>query len=208
MKRTLFANLVLMGLALAIGTVGCKKPQKGVTPIPAAKTGTAPRGTGPTSANLGGGNTLGGGGDTTGTTGSTIKPTESGFDQGDLDLIEGMKPDKEFFKAQTVYFDFDSAVIKSSEHSKVDYVAEELKRQPQAKLMVEGNCDDRGTEEYNRALGERRALAAREYLIRLGIAPERVFTKSYGEDNPVNPAQNEDAWKENRRDDFVLLLPK
>jgi peptidoglycan-associated lipoprotein len=72
---------------------------------------------------------------------------------------------------------------------------------------VEGNCDERGTEEYNRSLGERRALAGREQLIGLGIDSGRVDTLSYGEDKPLSDGHNESAWKQNRRDDFILLTP-
>ena len=78
---------------------------------------------------------------------------------------------------------------------------------PSAAVQVEGHCDERGTEEYNRALGERRALAAREALIGLGIASDRVDTISYGEDKPAVPGHNESAWSKNRRGAFVLLTP-
>ena len=74
-------------------------------------------------------------------------------------------------------------------------------------VRVEGNCDERGTEEYNRALGERRALALREELVRLGVDPSRVDTVSYGEDKPVDPGHDESAWRKNRRGDFILLSP-
>jgi peptidoglycan-associated lipoprotein len=111
------------------------------------------------------------------------------------------------FKANTVHFAFDSSVIRSADKSKVAAVADYLKQNPQAAVRVEGNCDERGTEEYNRSLGERRALAAREELVGLGITPDRVDTLSYGEDKPVDPGHNESAWKQNRRDDFILLTP-
>jgi peptidoglycan-associated lipoprotein len=127
---------------------------------------------------------------------------------GNRELIEGMIPDRDTFKANTVYFDFDRATIKPSERSKIDAVAQVLKSKPNTKVQVEGHCDERGTEEYNRALGERRALAVREYLINAGISADRIFTISYGEDRPVDPGHNEAAWAKNRRAEFVLLLPK
>jgi len=127
---------------------------------------------------------------------------------GNRELIEGMIPDRDTFKANTVYFDFDSAAIKPTERSKIDAVAQVLKSKPNTKVQVEGHCDERGTEEYNRALGERRALAVREYLINAGISADRIFTISYGEDRPVDPGHNEAAWAKNRRAEFVLLLPK
>jgi peptidoglycan-associated lipoprotein len=121
---------------------------------------------------------------------------------------ENMREDREAFKANTVYFDFDSAVVKKSEHSKIDKVASALKAQPTACVEIEGHCDERGTEEYNRALGERRALAVRDYLIQSGLAGDRIFTISYGEDKPAVPGHNEAAWAKNRRAEFILLLPK
>ena len=86
-------------------------------------------------------------------------------------------------------------------------VADYLKANSGKAVRVEGNCDERGTEEYNRSLGERRALAVREELIRLGIDPTRVDTISYGKDRPAAPGHDESAWKQNRRDDFIILSP-
>jgi peptidoglycan-associated lipoprotein len=83
-----------------------------------------------------------------------------------------------------------------------------LKANPAAKLRIEGNCDERGTEEYNRALGDHRALAAREALAKDGIDPERIQTQSFGKDKPADTGHDESAWAKNRRDEFVLLTPK
>lgn len=120
---------------------------------------------------------------------------------------EGWIEDHDSLKADTVYFDFDKSAIKSSERSKLADVVNYLKSHPAAAVRVEGNCDERGTEEYNRSLGERRALASREYLVREGISPNRVDTVSYGLDHPVDPGHNEAAWSKNRRDDFTVLTP-
>jgi peptidoglycan-associated lipoprotein len=111
------------------------------------------------------------------------------------------------FKDQTIHFAFDSSVVRSADKSKIAEVANYLKGNSQAAVRVEGNCDERGTEEYNRSLGERRALAAREVLVGLGIAPGRVDTVSYGQDKPVAEGHNEASWQQNRRADFVLLTP-
>jgi peptidoglycan-associated lipoprotein len=120
----------------------------------------------------------------------------------------GWPQDRTILKADTVYFDFDSSVIKASEKSKVAAVADYLKANGTHAVLVEGNCDERGTEEYNRSLGDRRALAVREELISLGIDKDRVDTKTWGKDNPDNaPGHDEAAWKQNRRDDFVVLTP-
>jgi peptidoglycan-associated lipoprotein len=114
---------------------------------------------------------------------------------------------RDALKDYSVHFAYDSSAIRSADKSKITSVADYLKANPTAAVRVEGNCDERGTEEYNRSLGERRALAGREELVRLGITSDRVDTLSYGEDKPANPGHNESAWKENRRDDFVVLTP-
>jgi peptidoglycan-associated lipoprotein len=111
------------------------------------------------------------------------------------------------FKSDTVHFAFDSSVIRPEENSKVANVANYLKANSANAVKVEGHCDERGTEEYNRALGERRALALREMLVGLGIEPDRVDTLSYGKDRPEDPGHDESAWRVNRRGVFVLLSP-
>jgi peptidoglycan-associated lipoprotein len=119
-----------------------------------------------------------------------------------------MTEDRAALAAYTIHFAFDSAAIKSSEQSNLEASAAALKADANTKLLIEGNCDDRGTEEYNRSLGERRALAAREALAKDGIDPSRVRTLSFGKDKPADPGHDEAAWAKNRRDDFVLLHPK
>ena len=76
------------------------------------------------------------------------------------------------------------------------------------RFNVEGHCDERGTEEYNRSLGERRALALRELLVAAGVSADRVHTLSFGKDKPVETGHNEAAWSKNRRGEFILVLPK
>jgi len=122
--------------------------------------------------------------------------------------FDNMIEDRAALAAYTIHFAFDSAAIKSGEKANLQSVADALKSDANAKLLIEGNCDDRGTEEYNRSLGERRALAAREALAKLGVSPDRIRTISYGKDKPADPGHDEAAWAKNRRDDFVLLHPK
>ena len=119
-----------------------------------------------------------------------------------------MTKDPAALAAYTVHFAYDSAAVKKSEKANVQSVADALSKDSSAKLLIEGNCDERGTEEYNRSLGERRALALRGALSKLGVDPSRIRTISYGKDKPVDPANNEEAWAKNRRGDFVLLHPK
>ncbi len=119
-----------------------------------------------------------------------------------------MVPDRAALAPYTVHFSFDSAAVKKTEQSNLQAVVAALSSDPTTKLLIEGNCDERGTEEYNRALGERRALALREALAKLGIDPARVRTISYGKDRPADPGHDEAAWAKNRRGDFILLHPK
>jgi peptidoglycan-associated lipoprotein len=103
-----------------------------------------------------------------------------------------------------IYFDFDQAAVRPDQFSKLDQNADFLKTTPSARIVIEGNCDERGTNEYNLALGERRALNAKTYLIETGVEEARLRTVSYGEERPLFSGQDEDSWAQNRRDDFVL----
>ena len=105
-------------------------------------------------------------------------------------------------KLESIYFDFDKYVIKPEFRDALKRNAEWLRENPNAKVVVEGNCDERGTNEYNMALGQRRADAAAKYLMDLGIAKDRVSTVSFGEEKPICTESNEACWSKNRRDDF------
>jgi peptidoglycan-associated lipoprotein len=102
----------------------------------------------------------------------------------------------------TIYFDFDKYNLRDDARRILDRNAEILKTNPDVKIVIEGNCDERGTNEYNLALGDNRAKAARDYLIRLGIDASRITTISYGEERPVAMGHDEGAWSQNRRGDF------
>ena len=133
--------------------------------------------------------------------------SSNGIPPTDASQYSNYTPHPEILQSETVYFEYDKSSIRSSEQGKLEKVADYMKSNPGHAVRVEGNCDERGTEEYNRSLGERRALAAREYLVRLGIEPNRIVTISYGQDRPVEPLHSEAAWSKNRRDDFVVLTP-
>ena len=105
----------------------------------------------------------------------------------------------------TIYFDFDESDLRSEALDQLRKNAEWLKANAGTRVRIEGNCDERGTVEYNLALGDRRAVAAKNYLLKAGIDASRVETISYGEEHPVDPGHNEEAWQKNRRDDFVLI---
>ncbi|MBI3875585.1 MAG: OmpA family protein [Verrucomicrobia bacterium] len=118
-----------------------------------------------------------------------------------------MVPDAAAFAPNTVHFAYDSASIASKETAKIKEVAVVLRGQPANKVVIDGHCDERGTEEYNRALGERRALSIREKLIKEGISADRIYTRTFGKDKPVGLGHDESARSQNRRGEFILLRP-
>jgi peptidoglycan-associated lipoprotein len=103
-----------------------------------------------------------------------------------------------------VYFDYDSSDITAEGKAALDANAEVLKRYPAWTVTIEGHCDERGTAEYNLALGERRAVAARAYLVSLGISADRLRTVSYGKEFPFDPGHEEVNYAKNRRAHFVI----
>jgi peptidoglycan-associated lipoprotein len=200
MKRALLLNFCLAVLLAVTGSVGCRKKPIGPTPIPSSRGG----GSGTTGTfGLTDATPLGGG------EGAVGNPTDPlGLNAQTLLVEDGMLRDPEKFRDYIVYFDFDRSTIRSAEQSKIEVVADHLKSNPSHKVKVEGHADERGTEGYNLALGERRALSVRDYLINLGISPDRVGTSSFGESMPAQLGQNEAAWAANRRAEFILLLPQ
>jgi peptidoglycan-associated lipoprotein len=103
-----------------------------------------------------------------------------------------------------VRFDFDKSEVREDGRKTCGVVAGYLKKNPQAKLLIEGHCDERGTAEYNMALGERRATAVMTYLVSLGVPKDALSTVSFGKEKPLDPGNNEGAWAKNRRAHFVL----
>lgn len=108
---------------------------------------------------------------------------------------------------QPVYFDYDRSSIRADARATMKANADWLKAHPAAKIRIEGNCDERGTKEYNVALGQRRAANAKKYLTDLGIASGRISLLSYGKEKPVCTAESEACWQKNRRDDFIAANP-
>ena len=198
MKSSKFTHLLVIGLALTCAVAGCVKKPVHVTDLPGTPSGRAPSG-----GNLVSMPPIGS--DTGVKAGPGTGPIV--FDDNNRPPYETWGHDPSTFAAQTVYFDLDSTVVKSSEKTKIQAVASYLQANARNAVQVEGHCDERGTEEYNRALGERRALALREELVMLGVAPVRVDTVSYGEDRPADAGHTAEAWTKNRRGAFVLLTP-
>jgi len=106
---------------------------------------------------------------------------------------------------RTVYFDYDKANIRTDQRGSIQSNAELMQRYGTVKMLIEGHCDERGTDEYNIALGQRRADAAKQYLVEFGIDGSRINTVSYGETRPVDTGNNESAWAKNRRAEFVVI---
>jgi len=197
-SSTLFAAVALV-CALA---AGCRGPKERMTALP----------TTPSVAGRGAQTDLstnplpnGGDGKGNGVIGESL-PDPGLPDNGGLNDRE---LDRGIFKDQTAYFDFDQSNVKASEASKIEQVIGAFKARPAGfDLLIEGHCDERGTEEYNRSLGERRALALRELLMKSGVDGQRIYTKTFGKDQPAVAGHDDAAWSKNRRGEFILVLPK
>ncbi|MDK3162325.1 OmpA family protein [Kamptonema cortianum] len=146
----------------------------------------------------------GGFGDAGGWDSASEMPSDRTFGIG-----EGFDPDKnldkETLKLYNVQFGFDSSTVAPDQRPKLEAVAKYMKANPQINLYILGHTDERGTADYNRALGERRAIACRDYLIGLGISGQRIGTMSYGFERPIDPSSNERAWALNRRAEFGIV---
>jgi peptidoglycan-associated lipoprotein len=190
MKAIRFTTLMALGIALSLFTSGCH-PQD-LKRIPGTRTAAPEVNPMP-----------------------SLPPPTFSQDTNPATMVEmsefpghtNWSENAEQLKSDTIHFAYDSSAVRGADKSKIADVASYLRSNPQTAVRVEGNCDERGTEEYNRSLGERRALAAREELVHLGIASDRVDTISYGEDKPADPSHTQGAWEKNRRDEFILLTP-
>ena len=202
MKNSTLPTLLMTGLVLSLAATGCRKNPDRLTAIPYNSAKTDIKDPPPTSPL------------------PLIPPTRNFPPQPPVNpeiltnavplnpkrSIEDRDKDRQIWADKTIRFAFDSAAVKASEGKKIEAVAASFKAMDAAKdLLVEGHCDERGTEEYNRSLGERRALAMREYLIRLGVASDRIHTTTLGKDKPVEFGHNEAAWSKNRRGEFILV---
>jgi len=107
-------------------------------------------------------------------------------------------------EVKDAYFDYDMADIRADARDALSQTAQFLRSYPQLKIVVEGHCDERGSTEYNLALGDRRAAAAKQFLVSLGIAADRLETVSYGKEKPFCSASTEECWQQNRRAHFVM----
>jgi len=145
----------------------------------------------------------------TGTTGAT-DAGRSGLGDGLASRPLGTEPrpgsqeDLVMHVGDRIFFEFDSIQLRPDARATLEKQAEWLKQHPNVAVSVEGHADERGTREYNLALGERRANAIRDYLIALGISQSRIKTVSYGKERPVDPRSTAEAWEKNRRGVMVV----
>ena len=141
-------------------------------------------------------------------TGPSISSNESGsgVGSGPAGVVPGSQADLEASAGHRVFFGYDQYTLTDLAQATLARQAAWLKEYPEARIKVAGNCDERGTREYNLALGARRAEAARAYLVSLGVDASRITTVSYGKEQPLDPRSTEEAWSLNRNSTTTLEL--
>lgn len=202
MNQTHIRQILLLTPLIIATATGCKTNHYGVTQLPKSRSSETAASDITSSAGK-----INPDESASGTGIAGVEGKDGLFPINDRGSHEGWNANREALQQYTVHFDYDSSSLKSEEKPKIEAVATQLKNNPAAALKVQGHCDERGTEEYNRSLGERRALAVREELIRLGIEPGRVDTASFGNDMPIAQGHTEASFKQNRRGEFVELTP-
>ena len=170
--------LAVFAMGLAVATTGCKYD----------KAGKGAKGAG--------GSDINGGADISSESGSI-----AGASEGKFEDLYTRCTDVDF---APVYFGFDSTVVPQGELGKIDAVAQHLTAKTDRVVVVEGNCDERGSSEYNMSLGENRAIIIRNYLVQSGISADRIQTRSYGAEKPAVDGHDESAWAKNRRGEFAI----
>ncbi len=182
--------IAVLTIALAVATTGCRYSKAGAE---GDGDGAATAGTGVSDLT------------------SEVDDVDVANQSGSLDAIaEGGRFEDLYTRCtdvsfDSVYFGFDSTVVPQGELGKIDAVAQHLTDNGKRVVVVEGNCDERGSNEYNLVLGENRAIIIRNYLVQSGIGADRIQTRSYGEERPVAVGQGEAFWSKNRRGDFVIF---
>ena len=172
--------MVVFAMTLAIVTAGCKYDKAG----------------------KGGKGDNANGSDINGQDISSQEGSISGASEGKFEDLYTRCTDVNF---APVYFGFDSTVVPQGELGKIDAVAQHLTAKTDRVVVVEGNCDERGSSEYNMSLGENRAIIIRNYLVQNGIAADRIQTRSYGAEKPAVDGHDESAWAKNRRGEFAIF---
>jgi peptidoglycan-associated lipoprotein len=196
MKLIKFANLLAFAIAITLGAAGCAHKPPPLTKFDDQGRPITGSGADQTAGNAGKLDTDSSIAKSADTTGIAMGNGHPGWGE-----------EREALKADTIHFEYDSATVKPAEHSKVSAVADYLKSNSANAVKVEGHCDERGTDEYNRSLGERRAQAIRTELVKAGVDASRVDTVSFGRDRPVDTGHSDASHRKNRRGEFVVLTP-
>ena len=136
-------------------------------------------------------------------TGTALELEETDLGAGEFTAIDPSDPVLSAI-FQNILFNYDQFSLTPQARTTLDSIAEWMKSNPRKVLMIEGHCDDRGTNEYNLALGDRRANSAKTYLVQLGVDSARIYTISYGEERPIVNGSSESVWAKNRRGEFKL----
>lgn len=180
-KQIVFILAVVMALSF---TTACKKKIKEIPPPPAPQATEQPR-----------------------VEKVVEQPVvkEPGLSEEDVFLSKSLEQINKEQPLQIVFFDYDKYSIRADARPILESNAEWLKKYKTVKILIEGHCDERGTEEYNLALGERRANSAMEYLLALGISGDRMRTISYGKSQPLAYGHDEASWQKNRRGQFIII---
>ena len=179
-------SMILSVVAVALCVTGCKYDK-------------AKKGAGADAANASDISSIDGG------DGSSINSSEVSLANASEGKFEDLYARCHDVNFAPVYFAFDSTVVPQGELGKIDEVAKHLTDNAKRVVVVEGNCDERGSHEYNMSLGENRAIIVRNYLVQSGIAPERIQTRSFGEEKPAVEGHDESAWGQNRRGEFDIF---
>ena len=219
-----FGKMLLVGaaaFAMVLGTVGCATDDESVEMFK-VKAGANGNGKGGFNGDNGNGfgNGNGNGNADLNSFNNGNGNGNGGFDSGNSGNAgnwgdnKGLSPYDDFgtpiagLSFQPVYFKFDQSTIAPSEYSKLDQIVSYLTANPGTGVVIEGHCDSKGSDEYNRALGERRALSAKDYLLGKGIADSRIRTVSYGEEKPAASNDSDADRAKNRRDEFIGVTLK
>ena len=136
---------------------------------------------------------------------ASVKPAPENAGKEAAAKVEPQSKEQLTSALEKIYFDFDSSALSDQARKTLTSNADYLRKSAAAKLSIEGNCDERGSAEYNIALGEKRAKTAMKYLVTMGIPEDHLATVSYGKEKPADQGHDEAAWAKNRRDEFVIL---
>lgn len=147
------------------------------------------------------------GGSGAGSTGDISEESLGGSGSGESTALSPSEAAaaREAFENEDIYFEYDSALLTPQAQDILRSKAQYMKNNPGVQIIIEGHCDERGTNEYNLALGEQRARTTQQYLVALGISVSRITTVSYGEERPADDGHSEDSWVKNRRAHFLIV---